>query len=236
MEIIGYSSYDNSEFLPMKDEEFNDKMIDMIVDDIKKNGYFYTGEDQQDNPDCCPVFSNYRIMRFSRRGFGFIMARACGYEDKMAYSLFMDRFMINSKKKKFPDGKSIPMYNEKGENIRKEEKTIKIPPEDYDNLKKSMQNRDEDSFLYSTFYYLPIPYNKDDRNYFWTGDRIFVTTEKRDEVLEYRLAKVLATENINEITNEIENFKTSYKMKIYCRKKYIEKRLQKDNTLVLVLV
>lgn len=66
-----------------------------IIDEIKKHGYFFSGEAHQDYA-CTPVLNNGKKYLFSRRGWGDIMAEAHGYTGCMDYTLFdMSMFLKN---------------------------------------------------------------------------------------------------------------------------------------------
>lgn len=72
-----------------------------LVDEIRKNGYIFSGYDHQECENYAPVFNDGKIHRFSQRGFADIMAEANGDNDYMAYSLYM--FGHDSDKCKFPE-------------------------------------------------------------------------------------------------------------------------------------
>lgn len=86
LKVVGWTEYDLHEFK----EGANTWAVRMaLVDDIKKNGYFFSGYDHQERDNCAPVFNDGKMRRFSQRGFADIMAEAQGDNDYMGYARYM---------------------------------------------------------------------------------------------------------------------------------------------------
>lgn len=83
--VIGWTDYDNDLF---SDEEISDAAMYAIVDDIRKNGYYFSGFDHQERLYGAPVLNDGKRRTFSQRGFGAVMAMAYDTEGDYAYSLY----------------------------------------------------------------------------------------------------------------------------------------------------
>lgn len=59
-----------------------------IVDEIKKQGYLFSGASHQDCDYCVPVCNDGKMYRFSQRSWGDVMAEAHGYTGRMDYVKF----------------------------------------------------------------------------------------------------------------------------------------------------
>ena len=59
-----------------------------IIDEIKKNGYLFSGMSHQKGDNCAPVLNDGKIYCYSHRGWGGIMAEAHGYNGRMDYAKF----------------------------------------------------------------------------------------------------------------------------------------------------
>ena len=86
IKVVGWTCYDFYDF-PEGDNSWAVRMA--VVDEIKCNGYLFTGEDHQEGPNCCPVFNDGKLRRFSQRGFADIMAEAHGDTGYMDYAMYM---------------------------------------------------------------------------------------------------------------------------------------------------
>ncbi|MBR1747335.1 MAG: hypothetical protein IJ735_03900 [Clostridia bacterium] len=106
--VIGWSWYDGDDFIGLPDKDFTDEVWDAVLADVKSHGYLFTGEDQQERENCCPVLDDYRMARFSRRGFAHIMAEAHGKTGDYDYALYTESCFIEESEKVFPDGKPYP--------------------------------------------------------------------------------------------------------------------------------
>lgn len=83
--VIGWTDYDNNLF---SDGELSEAAVNAIVDDIRKNGYYFSGFDHQERLYGAPVLNDGKRRVFSQRGFGAVMAMAYDTEGEYAYSLY----------------------------------------------------------------------------------------------------------------------------------------------------
>lgn len=86
LKVVGWTHYDFYDF-PEGDSSWAVRMA--VVDEIKKNDYFFSGWDHQESYYCAPVFNDGKMRRFSQRGFADMMAEAHGKTGYMDYSLYM---------------------------------------------------------------------------------------------------------------------------------------------------
>ena len=96
--VIGWTDYDNSLF---SDGELSDAAVNAIVDDIRENGYLFSGFDHQERLYGAPVLNDGKRRVFSQRGFGAVMAMAYAEEGDYAYSLYS--FAVKPDRCKMPD-------------------------------------------------------------------------------------------------------------------------------------
>lgn len=91
--VIGWTDYEN-EYFPSC--ELTDEIYEAVAYEVRAKGYRFGGDSHQDSPACCPVLNNGFCARFSRRGWGLVVAMAydlrsangeydhmCGYADEM---------------------------------------------------------------------------------------------------------------------------------------------------------
>lgn len=72
IKVVGWTQYDLHEF----DEGDSGWAVRMaVVDDIRKNGYLFSGYAHQEYSNCAPVFNDGKMRRFSQRGFADMIAR-----------------------------------------------------------------------------------------------------------------------------------------------------------------
>lgn len=83
--VVGWVYYDDPSF---EDEDCNESALQAIIEDIRKNGYLFTGYDHQETFDCAPVLNDGKRRCFSQRGFGGVMAKAHGDYSRMGYSRY----------------------------------------------------------------------------------------------------------------------------------------------------
>ena len=83
--VVGWTYYEN---FSVEDEDSSDAVVYAIIDEIKKNGYLFSGYDHQERFNCVPVMNDGKKRTFSQRTFGNIMAIAHGYTGRYDYSLF----------------------------------------------------------------------------------------------------------------------------------------------------
>lgn len=86
IKVVGWTEYDSYEFKEGK----NTWAVRMaLVDEIKNNGYLFSGYDHQERSNCAPVFNDGKMRRFTQRGFGDIMAEAHGNNNPTGYAMYM---------------------------------------------------------------------------------------------------------------------------------------------------
>jgi hypothetical protein len=83
--VIGWTHYDDVGF---EDESCSESALQAIIEDIRKNGYLFSGYDHQETFDCAPVLNDGKRRCFSQRGFGGVMAKAHGDYSRMGYSAY----------------------------------------------------------------------------------------------------------------------------------------------------
>lgn len=88
LRVVGWTDYDYHEF---KEGDVTWAARMALVDDIKKNGYLFSGWDHQECSNCAPVYNDGKMRRFSQRGFGDVMAEAHGETGYMAYAQYAFR-------------------------------------------------------------------------------------------------------------------------------------------------
>ena len=200
--VIGWDWYDGDDFTGLKHDDFTDEVWDAVLTDVKKHGYLFTGEDQQETPYCCPVLNNYRIARFSRRGFARIMAQANGEMGDYDYARYMEREFIAEKDKVIPDGKA-------NEDERKKDRTwaITLKPNDFETVVRTIYEMD--AVEYGYFYYLqkdeaeknimiPMPYDENAPTY-WKGDMVAFYEEGTRRTAQYSaIRRILAFDDLEE--------------------------------------
>ena len=90
--VVGWATYDDR----IEEGEESWATNNVIVDEIKKQGYLFSGWAHQEGYCCAPVLNDGKIRRFTQRGWGSIMAEAHGYTGPMDYSKFA--FSMGSEK------------------------------------------------------------------------------------------------------------------------------------------
>lgn len=85
LKVIGWTFYDDDKY---PDGEVDEASYQAILDDIKRNGYVFTGWHHQEIDKCAPVLNDGCIRRFTQRAWGRIMADALDKKEPYAYSFF----------------------------------------------------------------------------------------------------------------------------------------------------
>ncbi len=86
IKVVGWTDYDSHEF---NEGENTWAVRKALIDEIKNNGYLFSGYDHQERSNCAPVFNDGKMRRFSQRGFGGIMAEAHGNNNPTGYAMYM---------------------------------------------------------------------------------------------------------------------------------------------------
>ena len=85
--VVGWTDYDGDD-APDSGSPIGFAERHAIVDDIKKNGYLFTGWDHEERWGCTPVLNDGKKRCFSQRGFGGVMAEAHGETEPYAYARY----------------------------------------------------------------------------------------------------------------------------------------------------
>ena len=81
--VIGWTWYDNELIETM---DYSRSAEEAVIEDIRANGYLFTGMHHQDDHRCAPVLNNGKMITFTQRGFGGVMASAYGKNSRMSYA------------------------------------------------------------------------------------------------------------------------------------------------------
>ena len=88
LKIVGWTNYDSS-FPNLnfrgKEPSFTDEIVQIIVNEIKKDHLLFAGDTHQGIYSCVPVFSNGTCLRCSMRAWGYIMSLAYNDDSYMNY-------------------------------------------------------------------------------------------------------------------------------------------------------
>ena len=85
--VIGWTNYDD-ESVPDKAGCLGFAERNAIIDDIRKNGYLFSGWDHQEMWDCTPILNDGKKRCYSQRSWGGIMAEAYGDMGDYDYALY----------------------------------------------------------------------------------------------------------------------------------------------------
>ncbi|MBR1747223.1 MAG: hypothetical protein IJ735_03295 [Clostridia bacterium] len=107
--VLGWTTFDEHNFVGNKCNRLGyggtDKEDEAVAEDIRAHGYFFSGNEHQDGYDCAPVLDDYRMIRYSTRHFGWVMAKAHGEDPKKNYSAYAWNFGMDRKDLVRPTGK-----------------------------------------------------------------------------------------------------------------------------------
>lgn len=81
--VIGWTWYDNEQIDTM---DYSRSAEEAVIEDIRVNGYVFSGMHHQEDPRCVPVLNNGKMITFTQRGFGGVMAKAYGKASRMSYA------------------------------------------------------------------------------------------------------------------------------------------------------
>ena len=106
--VIGWTNYSDPRF---ESDGVTYAEFEAIADDIRENGYMFTGMHHQGYKYCVPVLNDGRKRTFSERGFGKIMARghdvyrSGGYVDyAFNWGYSAEELKMPGKEREIPDG------------------------------------------------------------------------------------------------------------------------------------
>ena len=97
--VVGWTDYENDEV------EASAGCIgfaerNAIIDDIRRNGYCFSGYDHQEMWNCAPVLNDGKKRLYSQRGWGGVMAEAYGHTGSYSYARFA--FQLRSRDSHYP--------------------------------------------------------------------------------------------------------------------------------------
>ncbi|MBE6553812.1 MAG: hypothetical protein E7666_05655 [Ruminococcaceae bacterium] len=72
--VVGWTDFDSETVDGIDGNSFAER--NAIIDEIRKNGYRFTGWDHQEMQTCTPVLNDGKARYYSQRGWGSIMAEA----------------------------------------------------------------------------------------------------------------------------------------------------------------
>lgn len=87
--VVGWTYYEDES---LESGDVSSAIVQVIVDDIVKNGYLFSGEDHQESFGCVPVLNTGKKYLFSRRSFGAIMAMSQGEFGDYDYACYTEYF------------------------------------------------------------------------------------------------------------------------------------------------
>lgn len=94
--VVGWTDYESDE-VPESNGSIGFAERNAIIDDIRKNGYRFSGWDHQETWDCVPVLNDGKKRLFTQRGWGGLMAEAYGQLGSHDYAAFTFHSMKNRK-------------------------------------------------------------------------------------------------------------------------------------------
>lgn len=209
LKIVGWTCYDDH----FEEAENTKEEYKALIENIRQNGYKFSGDEHEYKDNCSPVLSNGKIMHFSWRGWGKVMADAYNLDGDYAYSLWYMSDVAPQKPvypKKYIDfdsiseGKTIDIYlTKKDEEIFKKfwdeyEYPFYILPNyinkriykndrfiiHYTNGKTSMINTINDAFFFLLDYVDDETISKSQYKG-KTGQEIFNEFNKKDQTVGY---------------------------------------------------
>ena len=105
LKIVGWTSFECEYPTPKYDNDVMMVYVNVIIDELQKNRYYFSGEVHQNAPFGVPVFSDGTCFRASMRAWGLIMTMAHSDEDDQ-YT-YMDFYMDNGGFTRCPKAKEI---------------------------------------------------------------------------------------------------------------------------------
>ncbi|MBP3423127.1 MAG: hypothetical protein J6K86_05110 [Clostridia bacterium] len=124
--IVGWTEYDD---FMVETEEASYAATNVVIDEIKKKGYKFSGWAHQELSNGAPVFNDGKKRIFSARTFGGLMAAAHGYNGPMDYSLFAFQFADVKYEKTPPSSEGFTPYSFTPETNLNEEFIVEVSEE-----------------------------------------------------------------------------------------------------------
>ena len=97
--VIGWTWYDNEQIDTM---DYSRSAEEAVIEDIRANGYVFTGMHHQEDFRCAPVLNNGKMLTFTQRGFGDVMAKAYGKTSRMSYAEYAFSWYMDEDEGKSP--------------------------------------------------------------------------------------------------------------------------------------
>lgn len=94
--VVGWTDYESDE-VPEAHGCIGFAERNAIIDEIRKNGYLFSGWEHQESWDCVPILNDGKKRTFSQRGWGCLMAEAYGHLGSYDYAAFTFHPMKNGK-------------------------------------------------------------------------------------------------------------------------------------------
>ena len=92
--VVGWTDYESDE-VPETHGCIGFAERNAIIDEIRKNGYLFSGWEHQESWDCVPILNDGKKRTFSQRGWGGLMAEAYGHLGSYDYAAFTFHPMKN---------------------------------------------------------------------------------------------------------------------------------------------
>lgn len=102
LKVIGWTHFDDRKY---PEKEIDSVAYQAIYDEIKENGYLFSGWHHNEIDKCAPVLNDGCIRRFSQRSWGSLMADVLGEKGRYAYARysFNTHFDVDEDRIKLPD-------------------------------------------------------------------------------------------------------------------------------------
>lgn len=176
LRVIGWTYYNDN--LPQGEHCWASRSA--IVDEIKKQGYLFSGATHQDGSYCAPVLNDGKIYRFSQRSWGDVMAEAHGCTGMMDYVKFAFAHSIDYKTEICPK-EGYQEYMFIPESDLNERFELEVPPSVFAAAQHSHEIKVDD---------LPV------LRYLDVGDALALTCEQK--TVEYIVNEVHFTKDLPE--------------------------------------
>ena len=116
LKIIGWTDYDSDyPSITISNEEIGE-VVGIVVDEIKANGYAFSGDNHQNSCTGVPVFDNGTCLRASMRTWGMIMTFAYPEIDGKR-TQYMDFYMSCAAEEKMPEFKELSVKPAESDNF-----------------------------------------------------------------------------------------------------------------------
>ena len=218
--VLGWTTYDEDDFVDgtvgMVGHGGNKEMDEAVANDILCHDYVFTGTDHQDGAYCAPVLNDYRVVRYSTRHFGRVMAKGQGLDpDKEYLTYAWDALWSDDDLRVFPP--ETLTY----ENPAPPQYAFSLSPDSFEELNKTMLHngtlidyeKEEDMEEVpdrDTYYLYPVPLPND--RHYWINDEL--TFSCGEKSLSPRVKKLLSYPDMKgfdqDISERVENTDNHY--------------------------